>query len=94
MHNPHMQICKEVYGPRLALFEDIRQVWDFDAFVRGYRPPRVDRGLQLQFYLCLEVRDINTVFVRSKSAVAAATPWSEWHQVLPSPESPQPPTLT
>ena len=32
-HSHTNQICREVYGDRLLLFEDIRKVYDFDTFV-------------------------------------------------------------
>jgi len=64
-------------------------VYDFDTFVKDYRPRTADRHSKLQrhFALDLERRVINDevfVFARSKFAMSAKTPWSNWMQVYPS----------
>ena len=77
-------MCEKVYGSRLECFEDILVPYDWHAFVAGYRPKKADRGIQSQFSMTFEVRDHHHVFVRSKSAVGAKTPWSSWCQCYPS----------
>ena len=75
----------EVYGDRLRQFEDIRRVYDFDTFVKGYRPKAADHGITYHYSLEMELRDGDKVFVRSKKAIGAKTPWSDWSQMYPSP---------
>ena len=81
------QICKTVYGPRLEKLTTIKRVYNFDKFLKNYRPRRADRGLQQHFSMEFEVRqlgDVPHVFVRSKAAMGAKTPWNGWTQMFPS----------
>ena len=121
-----------MYGQRLFAFEDIRRVYNFDTFVRNYRPKTADKGVkvsviahcrlhgcvlahcwlhacvlahyclnecvlvQKQFCITQEVREVDgelRVYCRSKKAIGAKTPWSDWGQMYPSPLDlrPQPP---
>lgn len=81
------EICRDVYGARLLDVIDIRAVHDWDQYVRGYRPPRVDTHIQTQHGVCFERRD-DAVYVRGKSAVRLSVPWSPWSQMLPHPAAP------
>lgn len=81
------RICKEVYGERLLTVIDIRAVHDWDRYVRGYRPPRVDQHIQTQHGICFE-RCETTVYVKSKAVVRASVPWSRNYQMLPHPAAP------
>ena len=96
------KLIKEVYKTRLVHFEDIRGSYDFDTFLKSYRPPQADAGARIQkhFAIDLEVRNVegsDRVFVRSKNAIGAKTKWSGYTQCYPSlqdlmPQTPHPPT--
>ena len=81
------QLCRMVYRDRLVQFKDIRAVYDFDEFLKSYRPQKADHGVQKHFALDFERRVIEGevyIFARSKSAMSAKIPWSDWIQVYPS----------
>ena len=78
------KLCGEVYGPRLQTFEDIRRVYNFDDFVKDYRPKNADKKIKKHFRLELQVKRAGRVFVRSKQAIGARTPWNESVQIYPS----------
>ena len=78
------QICEEVYGGRLRRFEDIRAVYDFDVFVKEYRPKKADDKIKRSYRFGIEIREDFKVFVRGKQAVGAKTPWLPWVQMHPS----------
>ena len=68
-------------------FKDIKAVYDFDTFVKNYRPKKADSGLQKHFAIDFELRDVDgnaCVFARSKKAMNAQTRWSDWVQIYPS----------
>jgi len=80
-------MCRDVYGPRLQRFQDINGVYDFDAFLKCYRPKAADRNIQQQFSTDFELRTVDgthRVFVRSKPKMGDKTKWSEWYQMYPS----------
>jgi len=80
-------MCKSVYGDRLRAFEDITVAYDFDTFVRGYRPTAADRHIQKHFSVDFEVRSIDgkdRVFTRSKSTISDKITWNDWVQMYPS----------
>ena len=82
-----MQLCEEVYGERLTAFEEITCNYDFDKFLRSYRPAHADNGIQKWFAVDLEVRscgDGDRVFTRAKKAIGDKTKWCEWTQMYPS----------
>ena len=66
------------------MFEDIQRVYNFDDFVKDYRPGNADKGIQSYHSFSLECRDTKKVFVRSKKSIGAKTPWSDWTQMYPS----------
>ena len=82
------------------MFQDIRAVYDFDTFVRGYRPNTADKGVKKAFCISQKVEEVDgedRVFVRSKTAIGAKTAWSAWTQMYPSvldlrPQPPHPPS--
>jgi len=81
------QQCRKVYRDRLAEFKDIRAVYDFDTFVKGYRPKKADDGIQKHFAIDLQRRLVDGevyVFARSKRAMSAKCQWSDWIQLYPS----------
>ena len=80
----YTQICEEVYGGRLRRFVDIRSVYDFDVFVKEYRPKKADDKIKRTYRFVIEVREDFKVFVRGKQAVGAKTPWLPWVQMYPS----------
>ena len=85
----HVQLCKELYADRLKSFEDITRVYDFDTFLREYRPKAADKDghLQLQFRTDFEVRSDHgkdRVFTRSKCRLGDKTKFSLWVQMYPS----------
>ena len=89
IHTYHLthQVCREVYRDRLVEFEDVRGVYDFDNFLKSYRPKKADSGIQKHFAIDFERRVIDGevyVFTRSKSAISAKIPWSDWTQIYPS----------
>ena len=75
-------------------FEDIHAAYDFDSFVKGYRPSAADTGIQRHFSIQFQLRSDPTpqVYVRSKPAVGAKTLWSDWTQLYPSPLTVEVPT--
>ena len=77
-------VCKEVFGEQLRRIVDIRAVHDFNTFLSGYRRKADDRHIRKQYAFTFEVREGNTVFVRSKARCAAETPWGPWFQMLPN----------
>ena len=72
-----------MYGDRLASFQDIHAVYDFDAFVKNYRPKQADSGIQHHYSVDFELRG-NDVYVRSKKAINAKERWSTWVRLYPS----------
>ena len=81
------QVCRQAYRDRLVEFNDVSAVYDFDTFLRGYRPKNADKGLQKHFALDFERRLIEGevyVFARSKMAMSAKITWGDWIQVYPS----------
>ena len=81
------QVCREAYRDRLVQFKDVGAVYDFDNFLKSYRPKKADNGIQGHFALDLERRVIDDkvyIFSRSKLAMSAKVPWSDWGQVYPS----------
>ena len=77
-------MASKVYGSRLRLFEDVRAVYDFDTFVKDYRPKTADRGITHHYSFELELRPQRQVFLRSKKSMGAKTPWSAPVQMYPS----------
>jgi len=76
-------MCTGVYKDRLVLLEAIQQVYDYDTFLKNYRPRKADAGIKHHFAIDFEVRDAG-VYVRSKAAIGAKTPWNDWVQMYPS----------
>ena len=72
-----------MYGDRLVAFQNIHAVYDFDTFVKHYRPRQADSGLQSHYAIDFELRD-NDVYVRSKKAINAQERWSTWVRLYPS----------
>lgn len=73
-----------MYGDRLSSLNDIRAVYDFDEFVKHYRPRQADSGIQDHYALDFEIRENNNVYVRSKKAINAKERWSTWVRLYPS----------
>ena len=80
-------MCEKVYRDRLVAFEDVSQCYNFDEFLRSYRPAAADKYIKKQFAMDFEVRECGTgdrVFVRSKRAMGDKTMWNDWKQMYPS----------
>ena len=72
-------------GDRLIGIPELRAVYDFDVFLRGYRPKTVDRDITVQYRLVFEVRE-GEIFTRTKGGVRTGAPWGPWAKMLPCPQ--------
>ena len=67
------QCCKNAFGDRLEVFEHIQGVFDFDAFVKHYRPKSDDRGKRSVVcsvvYVCAFMNNSYTLCRRSQHAL-------------------------
>ena len=96
----YRKLAEQVYRDRLIHFEHIRGTYDFDTFLKSYRPKKADTDIKKHFAWDLEVRDVegsDCVFTRTKQAMGAKTKWNEYVQCYPSlldflPPTPHPPT--
>ena len=82
------KVAGEVFGDRLTHWVDLRAVQDWGKFVRPFRHKDADNDIKVQFSVQMKATDADKILVRSKSAVSAEVPFSEWHQMLPHPENP------
>lgn len=78
-------MCRQVFEHQLQEIVDIRAVYNFNDFFRGYRPRSADKKIRMQFAFTFESRG-DTVVVRSKKHCGADTPWGPWNQILPHPD--------
>ncbi len=84
------QVCKEIFGSRLAGITDIRGVYDFKTHLKAIRPKTADRDIQTQFGLQFKAsEDGSKILVRSKHACSLRVPFSNWYQILPNPRRPE-----
>ena len=74
--------CDTAFGPRLEIFEHLQGCFDFDTFVRSYRPPAADAGLSKHYAVHLRVED-GVVYARSRPDIDPVTPWSQPVQLFP-----------
>ena len=62
-------------------------MYNFDEFVKDYRPSNADNNIKKQFRFEFETKDVDgeqKVFVRTKGAIGAKTPWKPHVQIYPS----------
>ena len=72
----------QVYQDRFEGVHEVARAWNFDAFVRDYRPQVADQHLQNHYALEFSCED-RKVNVRSKQAVAATVPYGPKVQLFP-----------